>query len=279
MANALQWHIEDLLDCVIFKDSELPDCLLEDGCLTEDECANVRKKLDRKDQIRVLISLIKGRDIDILKRFLKHIKSHNVTVAERIRETFEINKKAGMRCFKCTLCKLITQVNLKYIVDVLWSKNLIDDGLFNLITETDKPSGAQGDLWQVVIKSLNICCARISSEVRHILGNALTRKHHYHHLAQGVEWMIYTNGKLTCRCELQCNIIPAGSIMSCVSSMSPHTSESDVTWEVNSDTSRCNSQRGNIASTENIHDTVQQPIPESRIGKVLFNCVWEIPES
>ncbi|XP_045164675.2 uncharacterized protein LOC123528766 isoform X2 [Mercenaria mercenaria] len=51
LANALQGHIREIVDGVVFKDSELPDNLLADGCLTEDECAGVRNKLDRKDQI------------------------------------------------------------------------------------------------------------------------------------------------------------------------------------------------------------------------------------
>ncbi|XP_053376857.1 uncharacterized protein LOC123529744 [Mercenaria mercenaria] len=228
LATALQWHIEELVDGIVFKDSELPDSLLADGCLTEDECADVRKQLDRKDQVRFLLSIIKGRDFDVLKRFLKHLKSHNPTVAKSIDETFKQNKKRGMKSSKCALCKLF-QVNIEYVVDILWKNNLIDDSLYNLIVRTDKPNVDPSYLWNCVIESLNKCCDKDSSHVRRIIGNALTKKHHYHHIAKSIEWMINTDRALRCRCSLRHNydntFLSLGSL---VSSRSPKSSESEL---------------------------------------------------
>ncbi|XP_045165337.2 uncharacterized protein LOC123529179 [Mercenaria mercenaria] len=250
LANALQWHIKELVDGIVFKDSELPDDLLADGCITEDECADLRTKLDRKDQVRVLLSLVKGRDFDVLKKFLKHLRSHNETVATSVEEKFEQNKKDGKRCSKCAVCRLISQVNLKYIVDDLWRNSLIDDGLFNLIVQTEKPAGAQDELWYGVIYSLNNYCVQCPSDVRHTLGNALRKKHHYNHLAQVVEWTMYTNGELKCRCELQNKIVPFEIFSSMVSSMSPRSSVSEFETDSQSDVSHMNEQTENTKEPE-----------------------------
>ncbi|XP_045166923.2 uncharacterized protein LOC123530234 [Mercenaria mercenaria] len=259
LANALQWHIEELVGGIVFKDSELPDDLLVDGCLTEDECARVRKKLDRKDQVRALLSIIKGRDLDVLERFLEHLRSQNENVAKSIERKFEQNKQDGMKCSECALCNLTSNVNLKYIADNLWKNCLIDIGLFNWIIETDRPAGVQGDLWHGVISSLNKHCEQSPSQVRRILGNALTKNHHYHHLAQGVVWMINTNRALVCRCELQHNIMPAGSFLSLQSSRSPQSSESEIVTDSRSDVSGVVTQIENL----NIKVAVREKIPHA----------------
>lgn len=224
MAHALQWHIEDLVDGILFKESELPDSLLADGCLTEEECSSVRQKLDRRDQVRVLLRIIKGRDLNILKRFLRHIRVHNPDIAQKIEEKFDQNLKSGMRCSKCALCKLTTKVNLKYIADVLWRNDLVDEGLFNRIVDTDMPTGAQGELWHQVLCSLK---EHKSTVVRNVLEEALTKKNHYHHIAQGVKQMMTANRELKCLCKIK-NTIKYGSFTSLVSSRSPQSSESEL---------------------------------------------------
>lgn len=224
MAHALQWHVEDLVDGILFKESELPDSLLADGCLTEEECSSVRQKLDRRDQIRVLLRIIKGRDLNILKRFLRHIRVHNPDIAQKIEKKFDQNLKSGMRCSKCALCKLTTKVNLKYIADVLWRNELVDEGLFNMIVDTDMPTGAQGELWHQVLCSFK---EHKSSVVRNVLEDALTKKNHYHHIAQGVKQMMSANKELKCLCKIK-NTLKYGSFTSLVSSRSPQSSESEL---------------------------------------------------
>ncbi|XP_060593920.1 uncharacterized protein LOC132748348 [Ruditapes philippinarum] len=235
LANALQCHIHELVDSIVFKDSELPDALLVDNCLTEDECANVRKISDRKDQIRVLLCLIKGRDFHILKKFVNHVRSHNEQVANSIEIKFEQNKREGKRCTKCALCQLTSHVNLKYIVDDLWKSGLINDGLFSMIVQTDKPAGAQTDLWNEVIDSFNTFSVQSPADVSHTLINALTKKQHYSQIAKGVRWMICTHKKLVCGCKLRDKYIPERLFSSIVSSFSPQSSETDILIGLNDD--------------------------------------------
>lgn len=202
MATALQFHVEDLVDGLVFNDSELPDCLLADGCLTEDECSSLRRLRDRKDQIRILLSLIKGRDLRVLKDFLKHIKKHNYQVAEKIMEKMEANKRDGVRGNLCARCRLERQFNVKHVVDCLWAIQAIDDGLYNTIIYSDSPVGSQGALWKQIFQSLN-CLDHHSVGLAHAkLLNALSSKNLFTHLANGIKEMLIRNHeKLTCSCE------------------------------------------------------------------------------
>ncbi|XP_053390767.1 uncharacterized protein LOC128553619, partial [Mercenaria mercenaria] len=83
LANALQFHIEDIVDGLAFNESDLLDCLVRERYLTEDEYTLIKKMSDRKDQIRALVSTIKGRDLQVLEGFVKHIKQRIPAVAEK----------------------------------------------------------------------------------------------------------------------------------------------------------------------------------------------------
>ncbi|XP_045165605.2 uncharacterized protein LOC123529358 isoform X2 [Mercenaria mercenaria] len=202
LANALQYHVEDLVDGLVFHESELPDGLLVEECLTEDECSTLRKLRDRKDQIRVLLSLIKGRDLRVLNGFLKHIAQQNPMVAQKIKLKFENNKRDGLRGKLCTLCNLEKQFNVKHVADSLWAIQAIDDGLYNKIIYSDSPVGAQNTLWKRVFHSLNGLNQKQAEEAQDKLKHALSKKNLFMHLADGVKDMLIKNhGKLTCACE------------------------------------------------------------------------------
>lgn len=233
LAKALQSNIVELTNEVIFKESELPDSLLMDGCLTENESARCRKYRDPRDQVRLLLSIIKGRDIDVLKRFLKHIKSHNANVALKIQEQFEKNKMQGVKSNLCALCKLTNRVDLKYIADALYKHFLLDDGLYNIIFQTELPTGAQGEIWHKVFACLNHICTENAPLVKRVLNEALVHKDHYHQIAKEIQWMLSSQNEMSCRCKVKLKIPPGDSIVSIVSSRSPHTSISDVFEEAN----------------------------------------------
>lgn len=139
LANAFQFHITDLVDGIVFTESELPDWLISEECFTEDECSNVRKICDRKDQIRILISMIKGRDLKVLHKFLGQINRHNHEIAEKVRAKFERNKQEGIKGKLCAYCKLKKEVNIKLVADTLWADKAIEDGLYNKIIFTSNP--------------------------------------------------------------------------------------------------------------------------------------------
>ncbi|XP_060593921.1 uncharacterized protein LOC132748349 [Ruditapes philippinarum] len=202
LANAIQFHIEDLIDGVIFRDSELPDCLLADGCLTEDECSSVRRIRDRKDQIRILVSLINGRDVYVLRGFLKRIKGHNQHVAVKIQEKFEDNKRKGLGQKLCFLCQLKNNFNVKHIADSLWAIQVIDKGVYNTIIFSDLPTGAQETLWCKVFHSLNYLDHQQAELAHQTIMKALTRQNLFTYLADGINDMLMKNhGRLSCSCE------------------------------------------------------------------------------
>jgi hypothetical protein len=219
----------------VFKDSELPDNLLADSCLTDEECADLRKTLDCKDQVRILTSIIKGRDLNVLLRFLKQVKSQNEHVARSIEEKFEYNKRNGVRCSECALCNLTSNVNAKYIADRLWKNKLIDSGLYNWVVQSDKPTGVQGEMWRGIIKSLNSHCERHRTYVSQILSSALTKNNHYHHVAEGLEKMINMKGEIYCYCEIRLNTVCGGSFTSLQTSKSPQSSKPECVTDTQSD--------------------------------------------
>ncbi|XP_045166806.1 uncharacterized protein LOC123530152 [Mercenaria mercenaria] len=228
LADALKYHIDELVEGVVFKDSELPDALLQDGCITDDECARVRNKLDRKDQVRVLVSVLKGRDLDVLQKFLKRLRSQNHNLVKSIEEKFESNKKSELKGAKCALCKLTSQVHLKYIVDNLWKNGLIDDVLHYSVVDIDTPLCYQDGLWKSVIDSLNNCCVRNPSDVCNKIVDALTKKQHYKHIAEGIKEIIKNKGTLVCVCRLHFINVSTLSLSSRVSSCSPYASDSEI---------------------------------------------------
>lgn len=235
LASALQSHIHELVGGIVLPGNELLDDLLEDNCLTEEECASVRKIPDDKDKVRVILCLIKGRDFEIIQRFIGHVRTHKEAIADSIELKFEQNKKEGKRGTKCVLCQLTSQVNLKYIADDLWKSGLINDGLYSMIAQTDKPAGVQAGLWNAVITSLNKYSVQSPVDVSRTLADALRNRHHYEHLAKRVEWVIYTNKKLVCICKIRHKHVKRRQYSSLISSVSTMSSVSDVEIDPNCD--------------------------------------------
>lgn len=195
------------MDGLVFNESELPDSLVTEVCLTDDECATVRKLRDRKDQVRILLSIIKGRDLRVLKGFMKHIGQQNPGVAVKITETFERNKREGLKGNLCARCKVEKQFNIKAIADSLWAIEAIDDGLYVDIIHSDTHVGAQGTLWKKTFSSISCLDPVKADRAYSNLLNTISNKNMFTHLVQEINGMLNKNhGKLTCSCEPRCRL-------------------------------------------------------------------------
>ncbi|XP_053377867.1 uncharacterized protein LOC128545943 [Mercenaria mercenaria] len=210
LANALQFHIEDIVDGLAFNESDLLDCLVRERYLTEDEYTLVKKMSVRKDQIRALVSTIKGRDLHVLEGFVKHIKQRIPAVAEK----FECNMGNGANGNTCGLCKLKTQFNVKHVVDSLWSIQVIDDGIYNQIISSVATVGAQSTLWVDIFNSLNSLNPENAKLAHAKLLKAVSEDHMLMHLEKDIkELLIKNNGKLICSCEPKFNLPNTDSVM------------------------------------------------------------------
>lgn len=198
MAQALQCSIKSLVDGLLFTDSELPDNLTSGGCLTDEENSRIRKLPCRKDQIRILVCLIKGRDFHVMKKFIKYVSQQNPNLAKSIQVNFENNKQKFVGTSVCTFCKLINHCDVKDVIDCLWEYQLIMDDLYTTICHSDAPVGAQRKLWTELVQSLKDLTIKKKNLANKELRNALKMKGVFKYLEDKVNI-----SNLVCSCRFK----------------------------------------------------------------------------
>lgn len=186
LSKAIQTCISDLVDKMPFNDSEIPDILIQEGCITEDECKELRTKSTRKDQARKLVLLIKGRSYHVMKKFLTALQAHCPTSVEKIWSLYDILTQEKTGPWKCPACELKEYVDVKYVIDPLYEKEIIKKSLYSIICDNQNPVGQQDYLWDSVLQA----CA--GSNFVHLIC-ALKVKDHYTHIADSLR--IYHKGK------------------------------------------------------------------------------------
>ena len=227
LSKALQAYTEVIVNTTIFEESHLPDSLITEECLTEDECSYIRKRKDTKDQIRILLVLIRGRDMKILEKFLSLIEQDNVPLADKIRDRFQRNVKEGLKDKRCVRCKLKVLVNIKYVADRLYANMCITDKLYNCIIHSEHPAGDQDDLWDRLLKELE-ATEDPNTAMSHMV-YSLMAKGHYKHLADVIEDMIEKYDRLLeCACGVLLRSTLQRSMPYVRESVDPRSSESSA---------------------------------------------------
>ena len=180
----------------------LYEFMFSDGCITKEERDDVSKLQNTKDRTRATVVLIKDKDIPVLEKFLKRLKTRNETIYRKVMDAYERNKKSGFKNKHCVLCRLMSRVNVRYIVDMLWSAGIIDDDLFHQVRASSLPAGAQGHFWQHMLNAINGAITKNKLKVISTLNESLCRYHHYDDLALALETHLDGNDSLKCTCNL-----------------------------------------------------------------------------
>ncbi|XP_045192664.2 uncharacterized protein LOC123548996 [Mercenaria mercenaria] len=181
LSRAIQSCSAELVDTQPFSDSELPDILIQDGCITEDECKEMRAKTVRKDQVRKLIILIKGRSFKTMKKYLLAINKHCPNVVKNVWNRYEILLHEKRDVWVCPMCELKENVDIKYVIDVLYGKSVIRTGLYSMVCDSNSSIGQQDYLWDSLLQAC-------SGDNLKYLTDALKAKGHYTHIAESLNY-------------------------------------------------------------------------------------------
>ena len=202
LSQALQSNIVDLVDRLQFNYSALPDQLISAGHMTEDECRMLRNDItSRKDQVRYLVSRTKCRDLQDVQRFLQLIESEVPDVVSKIQDQFEENKQNNVKCKTCALCQCTNNVDIKDIVDILWSVRAVSDGFYNEVIACSKPRGSQDLLWKSLV---DICNSKQNQEKRKayvVLFEFMRKKGNFDFIVKPLQCMLEKDGRLECHCH------------------------------------------------------------------------------
>lgn len=169
-----------LVDSLPYTEADVLDMLIERECLTETECCDLRYTGSRKDVVRNLIRIIKGRSFKVMKEFVDCVKSLHPEIAASIWQSYKKLMKENKNYSKvCTFCFLKRSVDLKFLADHTWSIGAISDDLYDEIVGGGSCANI---LWGKFADECNL----LASESRRIclqkLTEALVKKGQYKEL-------------------------------------------------------------------------------------------------
>lgn len=225
LAQALQANITHLVDRLHLNHTNIPEWLISAGHVTEDECRMIRDDLYRKDQVRYLVSRMKGCDLNDMKMFLEILCTEIPDVVAMINDTFEKNKKNNVKCTRCALCLCSSYIDIKDVIDVLWGVRAIPDGFYNEIIACPKPRGSQKKQWKSLVEICNSKTNMDKKNVYSILFDAILSRGTYGFIVKPLRGMLDKEGRLDCHCHFSIRVTSL-EVGSCgtMSSNSPLTS-------------------------------------------------------
>lgn len=155
MPQALQKNICKFTENVLFNPTNIPDELIESGCLSEDECSAIAAKPSYKDQIRMLIRKIKTRGPEKIEKFLEIVGKNHPYVQEDVIKSLESIVSESKNKPFCAICVMKSVVDLKDICDYLWQADIISENVYDDIVECDSIHMNRPILWDNIIYSIN----------------------------------------------------------------------------------------------------------------------------
>ena len=247
LALALQTNIQYIVDNLHFTESNLPDQLISSGQITEDECSEIRNIKSRKDQIRYFINRTKGRSLKDIKKVIRLIGGQIPDVVDKIYENFEYNKNNHVKCKTCALCQCFTAIDIKDVIDVIWSKQGVSDGFYNKVILSSAPRGCQTGLWKRLIETLNRQQGEAKRQLFDALFSAILSRGSFDFLVKPMQRSLKQCNILECKCfsaknvqsltsaltDSQPSSTSSGSARSSISSLGSLSTCSDDVSQVN----------------------------------------------
>ena len=236
MSQALQANIVLIVEGLEFTQSTLPEQLIQAGHMTEEECNSVRTDKSRKDQIRYIVSRTKSRSLQDMEQFLVMIGQQIPQVVNKIWDQYESNLKRNDTSVKCMLCLCFENIDVKEIVDELWSTGAVPDSFYRDAINCSKPRGCQENLWQELIYICNNKQTAEKQKAFNILFEYIKKvgkSGGFDFIVTGLKSMFEAERKLTCHCQMSVNVKSqlsereSNASSKSYSSLSPRSSASD----------------------------------------------------
>ncbi|KAK3609090.1 hypothetical protein CHS0354_031662 [Potamilus streckersoni] len=200
LSKAIQKNLTLLIDVLPYRESELPDFLGE-VCLTDNENNRIRGNEQREDQIRLLLRTIMGRSFWDMKHFLDYAGKFNPEEVNKVWKTYDDLKREGNVEKRCIICLVMAYVDIKYVADIMYEKDLIPDSFYGRASECRWPFGCQNKLWKELCCLFQHCIRK--DDLVETLINALENKSKYRYLGKVLrrcDRQVFAS--LKCRCEI-----------------------------------------------------------------------------
>ncbi|XP_056013292.1 uncharacterized protein LOC125680629 isoform X2 [Ostrea edulis] len=194
--ECLQENLQLMSDNMVLKRVVLLDRLVENGCLTENETADILEFENRKDQTRKLAVTISKRSREKFSLFLEVLKrSENYPfIADQIEASYKVKVEESRRKRECIQCYMVRNVDLRDILDLLCSQFVVDLEFVNDVISCESRNTARMEsLWKHLFDILNT--SEDASRYRKVFKESLGRK--YDHIAVKLS----AKNKIRCRCK------------------------------------------------------------------------------
>jgi hypothetical protein len=155
LPQALQKNINKFTDNVLFKTTNIPDELIASECLSEDECSHITSKTTYKEQVRLLVRKIKSRGPQVIEKFLEIVGKDHPDLSQEVHKTLEAIVNESKQKPVCVICVMRLTVDLKDVVDDLWSAEIISDDVYGDILDCESIHENRNILWDNIINSIN----------------------------------------------------------------------------------------------------------------------------
>lgn len=180
LRKALQQNIVLLVENLPCSENDILDMLIENECLTETECSDLRDTGSRKDRVRNLVRKIKGRSFRVIKTFVESLQKFHPDVAASIWLVYEKMTKDKINYNRqCAFCMLKRSVDVKFLADHLWGDGVISDELYD-----DIVSGRDNheSLWIEIANECNVAPKSIRQNALRKFSEALMNLGQYRDL-------------------------------------------------------------------------------------------------
>lgn len=154
LSAAVKANMIMLLNELTVSSSLLLDKLIEQDCLSEDECEYIRGLPQTKDQARTLVKKLMGRGPTSIQHFLNLIEEEKPYIVEEIKKSLE-DIKAQSISQECAVCLMVKMVDVKDIADSLFQQDIISDDLHSFMTETENVYRYRQVIWTRIITCIN----------------------------------------------------------------------------------------------------------------------------
>lgn len=154
LSAAVKANMIMLLNELTVSSSLLLDKLIEQDCLSEDECEYIRGLPQTKDQARTLVKKLMGRGPTSIQHFLNLIEEDKPYIVEEIKKSLE-DIKAQSISQECAVCLMVKMVDVKDIADSLFQQDIISDDLHSFMTETENVYRYRQVIWTRIITCIN----------------------------------------------------------------------------------------------------------------------------
>lgn len=195
LPQALQKNINKFVDQLLVRSTSIPDDLIAEDCLSENECEVIRDKPSPKDQARMLIRKIQNRGPLVITKFLEIVGKNHPELQQEVNSTLEKLVNEHKNKPMCVICVMKQTVDLKDIGDSLWSENIISNDVHGDIYDNPSVHNSRQIYWDHITNSVN--SFEDPGVAFDILKRALEAK--YKHI---VEYLNQTSDKppLSCFC-------------------------------------------------------------------------------